>query len=126
VRTSQDAQFPSVLLATKKNLDIEQNVQGKDYFVRIKDVLDRINLRGNSTEAMLADRYRRAVSKPSFRANLKPTERKGVQQSPIKLDLSWKDGGKHFPKKTSMIGKDYQVSSIPKAGKYNVVGSSRK
>lgn len=124
MRASQEAHVPTVLLATKKDLDIERDVQGKDYFMRIKDVIDRINLRKNNTEAMLADRYRRAVSRPVFRANLKPTERKRVQ-SPIKLDLSWKDGGKHFPKKTSMIGKDYQVSSIPKAGKYNVTGSSR-
>jgi hypothetical protein len=28
-------------------------------------------------------------------------------------------------KKTSMIGKDYQVSSVPKAGKYNVTGGNR-
>lgn len=125
VRTSPDSQVQSIVLATKKNVDIERGVPGKDYYLRIKDVLDRINMRRCSVEATLADRYRRAVSKPDFQANLKLTERRSVHQSPIKLDLSWKDGGKHFPKKSSMIGRDYQVSSIPKAGKYNVAGGSR-
>lgn len=32
------------------------------------------------------------------------------------LDLSWKDGGKNFPKRVSKVGANYQATEIPKAG----------
>jgi hypothetical protein len=112
-------------LTTRKDVDIARSEQGKDYYVRIKDVVDRINLRNCDFEATLADRFRRAISKPKLQTKLSPTKRNTVRLSLVsaKPDLSWKDGGKQFPKKSSMIGEDYQVSTIPAAGSYTAIGN---
>lgn len=108
------------MLATKKDLDLEKSEEGKDYYVRIKDVIERINQRQNAIESTAADRFRRAISKPDFR-RLSPRLQKLDQGSHTlmgspKLDLSWKDGGKSFPKKSSSVGDEYQVSNIAVAG----------
>jgi hypothetical protein len=111
-------QTNSIILATRKDLDIETSEEGVDYYTRIKDVIERINLRSNDLEATLADRYRRAISKPNYRTRLNPIRRSTLIPKSPKLDLSWKDGRKIYPKKTSMIGNDYQVSYLPAAGSH--------
>jgi len=108
---------------------------GEDYYVRIKDVIDRINERRNTAESSAADLYRRAISKPAkmpspnFEPTFRRKRRKVAEQassephisntssnsSPIKLDLSWKYSGAIFPKKSSRVGGEYQATSIPVA-----------
>ena len=111
-----------VVLATRKDLDIDISEEGIEYYTRIKDVIERINQRSNDLEATLADRYRRAISKPNYRTRLLSPHRRSTLVPPTttgkKLDLSWKDGRKNYPKKSSMIGKDYQVSALPLAGSF--------
>jgi hypothetical protein len=111
-------QTNSIILATRKDLDIATSEEGLDYYTRIKDVVERINLRSNDLEAMLADRYRRAISKPNFRTRLNPPRRSTLIPKSPKLDLSWKHGRKNYPKKSSMIGNDYQVLHLPAAGSH--------
>ena len=105
----------SIILATRKDLDIPTSKDGVDYYTRIKDVIERINQRSNDFEATLADRYRRAISKPNYRTRLSPLRRSTLIPKSSNLDLSWKDGRKNYPKKSSMIGKDHQVSTLPAA-----------
>jgi hypothetical protein len=109
-----------MIFATRKDLDEKTGEEGKDYYTRIKDVIERINLRKTHGEASLADKYRRAISKPNYRTRLSPLRRKtgSLSTNSPKLDLSWKDGRKRFPKKSSMIGDGYQVSAIPSVGSY--------
>jgi hypothetical protein len=118
----------STILATKKDLDLETSKEGKDYFVRIKDVIEHINQQKKSTEhinqqkksaeSTAADRYRSAKSKQEARRLRLP---KKVEYGSPKVDLSWKDGGKRFPKKTSSVGDDYQATSIPVAGSFGEI-----
>ena len=128
-------------------MDLMSSIPGTDYYIRIKDVLDRINKRENAEEATAADRHRRAISKP------KPTPRPIAKieddddrkyhkeeetttpskhqqrrkvvtpQKPASPDVSWKDGRKHFPKKSSQIGEEYQATKIPAAGTFDVVNN---
>lgn len=116
MHNSASGQSNSTILATRKDLDIATSEEGVDYYKRIKDVIERINKRSNDFEASLADRYRRAISKPNYRTRLNPVRRSALIHKSSKLDLSWKDGRKNYPKKSSMIGKDYQVSTLPVAG----------
>ena len=111
-------QSNSIILATREDLDIATSVEGVDYYTRIKDVIERINFRSSNLEATLADRYRRAISKPNFRTRLSPPRRSTLIPKSPKLDVSWKDGRKIYPKKSSMIGNDYQVSNLPAAGSH--------
>ena len=108
----------SIVLSTRKDLEIASSEEGVDYYTRIKDVLERINQRSNDLEATLADRYRRAISKPNYRTRLSPLRRSTLIPKSPKIDLSWKDGRKNYPKKSSMIGNDYQVSHLPAMNSY--------
>lgn len=109
-----------MVFATRKGLpvDLKSCREGKDYYVRIADVIDRLNQRRSSEESAVADLYRRAISKPDFsKADFTSTPsftrlNVGKLGSP-KLDLSWKEGRTHFPKASSRIGNDYQVSTFP-------------
>ena len=117
-------------MAANKDLDFQTSILGEDYYVRIKDVIDRINERRNSVEASAADLLRRAISKPvklpapSFEPTFRRKRRKEVAEesspkpisSPTKLDFSWKEGGEIFPKKSSRVGDEYQATIIPQAG----------
>jgi hypothetical protein len=106
----------STILATRKDLDVSKSEEGTDYYTRIKDVIERINQRSNDFEAALADQYRRAISKPNYRTRLNPPRRSTLIPRASRLDLSWKDSRKNYPKKSSMIGADYQVAVLPAAG----------
>lgn len=107
------------ILATSQDLDLKTSKVGSDYFVRVRDVIERINRRQNVAESTAADRYRRAISKPDFL--FQPKNRLAHSSPKLgspKIDLSWKDGGKRFPKKSSSIGEDFQVSLIPAAANF--------
>jgi hypothetical protein len=107
----------TIVMATTKDLDLETSKEGKEFYVRIKDVIERINLRRNAVESAAADRFRRAISKPDIQT-LSTPGRLAQRLTKNKMDLSWKDGGKRFPKKSSVVGDDFQASSIPIAGNF--------
>ena len=134
-KQSSESGRSETVLATRKDLNFEASEAGKDYYVTIKDVVDRINERRNSIESSAADLFRRTVSKlcknkppsPTFEPTFRRKKRKAEDvaapksinpsKSPTKLDLSWKKaGGDIFPKKSSRVGNEYQATSIPQAG----------
>ncbi|KAL7557159.1 hypothetical protein ACA910_002439 [Epithemia clementina (nom. ined.)] len=92
---------------------------------RIRDVLDRLDEGRSQTEAAIANLYHSlqtgaSEKQPTNTVRGTPANRSArhnVLLSP-KIDLSWKDGGRNFPRKKSQIGDDYQVSKLPKAGTF--------
>lgn len=94
-----------------------------DCYFSIKEVLSRLEQRRDEEEAEIADTYREEMSRPVDRST--PQKRKqrsegGDEQThkKPKLDLSWKES-LNFPRRTSRVGKEYQVTNIPKAGTVN-------
>jgi hypothetical protein len=56
-----------------------------------------------------------SINRPRRRADpMKKRESSGSNM----IDLSWKNGGREYPKRASNIGPDYQVDIIPLAGTY--------
>ena len=96
-----------------------------DYYDKIKSVIERVEERRNKDEAKLADLFRdetrdddaitllahpkRSRGRPSL-----GTSRPGQKV----VDISWKEGGSLYPKRSSQVGDEYQVSFIPLAGTY--------
>lgn len=114
-----------------KGVDPEMGVKGVDYYCRIKDVVDRLNERRNDAESSIADSLRRGISKPSNKPALIPhlparrlrSRDSGHQSGPQdhnenEIDDSWKNGGRHYPNKSSCVGPKHQVSCLPEAGSY--------
>ena len=115
-------------------------VSETDRYDRVRDVLDRLEEGRSQTEAAIANLYRTlqhqneddpaipnntttttptsALASPTNR----PSARHNVLLSP-KMDLSWKDGGRNFPRKSSQIGADYQVLELPKVGTFDASSS---
>lgn len=101
----------------------------EDHYERIRDVLDRILGRHTQDETAAADAYEaemkkvlKLLSKPEGRKrgpvkdDTTLTWSKGQAPKKQMLDLSWKEGGRNFPKKSSRIGREYQVEDTPNAG----------
>lgn len=94
------------------------------FYTRIREVIDRVQERHHEKESVLADLYDkeieiREVNEGASSSTPPRTRKPSAQQmaSPV-LDLSWKEGGRNFPKRASSIGTRYQVSFIPEAGTY--------
>ena len=120
------------LLLTK-----ERGRRGKDYYDRIKDVIDRILEGRNEEEKKIADLYtaefsddevtrlrstRRSV--PTTSTTSTPEKRASSKRGRLSLtgntiDLSWKDGGSLYPKRSSQVGDEFQATNIPPAGSYS-------
>ncbi|KAG7359064.1 PHD-finger domain containing protein [Nitzschia inconspicua] len=104
-----------------------------DYYDRIKILLERIEERRNSDEAKLADLFRektRNDQRVGSSSNPLVRPRRGPSRSPKlttslpprnvrAVDISWKHSGTNYPKRTSQVGDEYQVSSLPPAGSYS-------
>lgn len=54
-----------------------------------------------------------------------PRGRKPRQPSVAMIDLSWKNGGKNFPKKISQVGPDFNATDIPETGTWDENESSK-
>lgn len=112
-------------------------VPGTDYYFRIKDVLDRIsNIKALKKEKAAFDQYKQALTDQASRDDfdegkdddteaeiITPSKRarhKSASRQPPspRIDLSWKEGRKHFPKKTSRVGEEYQATKIPLPGAF--------
>ena len=84
-------------------------------------------LNGLDRNAVLSpSRPRRAVvtsstaSRSSSPEEEKPIQRRGrpsLSGTGV-FDLSWKDGGSSYPKRTSQVGEEFQATDIPHAGTY--------
>ena len=108
-------------------MDAPVGVSSGESYDRIRDVLDRLGEGRSQTEAAIANLYHRlqqdvewekttAINIQGFPPS-RPS-RHNVLRSP-KMDLSWKEGGRIFPRKTSQIGENYQVSTLPDAGTFD-------
>lgn len=115
----------------------ERGRRGKDYYDRIKDVIDRVLEGRNEEEKKIAELYsaefsddevtrlrstRRSV--PTTSTSSTPEKRAATKRGRPSLtgntlDLSWKDGGSLYPKRSSQVGDEYQATDIPAAGSYS-------
>lgn len=117
-----------------------EGTKGRDFYDRIKDVLDRLREKrtfseGSVIEKFDAEVYRREEEETkssrkrkasesagggSGSSSTTPSAKKSASEKSnggrksAKLD-SWKEGRK-FVKKTSRVGADYQPSSLPNVG----------
>jgi hypothetical protein len=103
-----------------------------EHYERIRDVLDRLEEGRSQTEAAIANLYHSLQQKQSNNQELSSTTSGGDPKSPNyhgtsplrptllspKVDLSWKEGGRNFPRKQPQVGDDYQVAELPKAGTF--------
>jgi hypothetical protein len=92
-------------------------------------VIDRLLERRNAVESALAEAHlipmESLVGKkkglgPSIarpRRREKPKAKRESSGSNM-IDVSWKNGGREYPKRASNVGPEYQVDSIPLAGTY--------
>lgn len=132
----------------------KEGKRGKDYYDRVKDVIDRVLECRNDEEKKIADlfkaeynvedqiksklsegaegnqlssyssrRRRRAATPASTASSVSSspeetivTKRDRPALSGTAIDLSWKDGGSLFPKRTSQVGDEFQATEIPPAG----------
>ena len=102
--------------------------QGIMHYDKIKSVLDRLEESGNEEEGEILNAFRDKVQivepQPLPVARPKRVTRRprlGVSVSrPVEddseIDISWKDGGSLYPKRSSQIGERHQVSFLPPAG----------
>ena len=112
-----------------KGVDMESGKKGRDYYNRIRDVIDRILEKRNEDEKRVAAAYLEemmvlddeeedyeVVPRSTRRRNLPrrmPSERRAGR-----VDLSWKEGGSTFPKACSRVGSEYQAVNLPPAGTF--------
>lgn len=96
-----------------------------DCYDKIKSIIERVEERRNKDEAKLADLFREETRDDESIALLANPRRNrgrpslGASRPSQKIvDISWKDGGSLYPKRSSQVGEDYQVSFIPPAGTY--------
>jgi hypothetical protein len=115
------------MLFVPPKTDIKSGKRNIDYFGRIKDLIARIEERRNSEEAKLAELFRektRDDQNIELAINASPRPRRGPGRPPKLstslpprnvrvVDISWKVGGTTYPNRSSRVGDEFQVSSIP-------------
>ncbi|KAL3909423.1 MAG: hypothetical protein SGILL_008095 [Bacillariaceae sp.] len=122
------------MLFVPPNVNTRTGKRNVDYYDRIKMVLSRVEERRNREEAKIADLFREKTREDhEIQLLTRPTEkiRRGpgrppklgtslLSKSVRVVDVSWKEGGSAYPKRSSKVGKDHQVNpeNIPPAGAY--------
>jgi hypothetical protein len=101
-----------------KGVDIKLARKSRDYYDRIKTVIDRILERRNEAESKIADSYVSKVVEDEVERDSQRPKRNAPSRSSTRIDLSWKEGGRNFPKLTSRVGAEYQATDLPPAGTY--------
>jgi hypothetical protein len=115
-------------------IDVKSGKRNIDYYDRVKLIIERVEERRNKDEAKLADLFReqtRDDDRITLLQNHEARPRRRGPGRPPKLgnsvpsnnnvhivDVSWKDGGAAFPKRSSRIGDAYQVTFLPPAGSH--------
>ena len=110
-----------------KGVTEEGTTKGRDYYDRIKDVLDRLREKRTTSEGSVIEDFDAEVYRREEEENKASRTRKGGSsdgetsgsKKSAKLD-SWKEGRK-FTKKTSRVGPNYQPESIPDVGEKSAV-----
>lgn len=106
--------------------------KGRDYYNRMRDVIDRVLEKRNETETEIANDYLDEFmagddDESGYESSAmhtmqwsQPTRRqpRRQMQSPARLDLSWKDGGSAFPRTSSRVGSEYQAVDLPLPGTF--------
>jgi hypothetical protein len=121
------------MLFVPPKVDIKSGKRNIDYYSRIKDLIARIEERRSTEEAKLADLFRektRGDQNMELTINPSPRPRRGPGRPPKLstslpprnvrvVDISWKDGGTTYPNRSSRVGEEFQVSSIPPVGQHS-------
>ena len=114
-----------VVLATKKNFDVESSTEGVDFFATVADVIEFLTKKEEPEEKEQRSIRRRTVTKlfdPTYSPSFRRQRRKKTPPVPVpkspQVDLTWKEGRNHFPKKSSSIGEQFQATDIPEAGTF--------
>jgi hypothetical protein len=116
-------------------IDITTGKRNIDYYDRVKFIIERVEERRNRDEAKLADLFREKTRDDDRITLLQNSEARPRRRGPGRqhklgdsvpsnrnvhtVDISWKDGGSMYPKRSSRIGEEYQVSFIPPPGTYD-------
>ncbi len=106
-----------------KDANIKNGRRGKDYYTRIRDVIDRVLQRRNDAETKIADAYQdemNAHASDEFVGETNatsesspPARRLRPVRNATRIDLSWKEGGSAFPRTSSRVGEEYQAVDLP-------------
>jgi hypothetical protein len=116
------------------NGKVEGGKKNVDYYDKLKLVIERVKERRNEEEAKLADLFREKTQTddqeiesilPTVRPRRGPgrppklgTSRPSSQKIDRVVDMSWKEGGSTYPKRSSRVGDEYQVSTLPRPGSF--------
>jgi hypothetical protein len=109
-----------------KGVEESKGTRGRDYYDRIKDVLDRLREKRTASEGGMiedfdAECYRREeIENRSSRKRKSQSGENGKSSSKEAKNDTWKQGRK-FTKKSSRVGAAYQPSSIPEVGEKSIV-----
>ena len=118
------------------NMTKTKGGKGRDWFEKMRDVIDLILSKPNQEMAKIADLLLSEIeelvttakaktsrsSRPrrSKAGTRKPGEAPHTSQPSLPgakiIDLSWKDGGTTYPKRSSRVGAKYQATKIPATG----------
>lgn len=99
----------------------------KAYLSRVRDVIERVLDSKEEAEAKAAEAYVQLV--PDIREQLqsKKKDLSAASDSVITqsehqehVNLDWKHERTHYPKATSRVGEEFQVSELPKAGSHTI------
>lgn len=122
------------MLFVPPNVNTKTGKRNVDYYDKVKMVLSRVEERRNREEAKIADLFRektrddheiQLLTRPAERVRRGPGRppKLGTSLLPKSVrvvDISWKEGGSAYPKRSSQVGEDHQVNpeKIPPAGSY--------
>jgi hypothetical protein len=93
----------------------------KAYFTKVRDVIERVLKSSDESEAKAADAYKAMVPgiydqffPVAKRASTPPPQgrRMGTRQKQV-AEIDWKHERKHYPKASSRVGENYQVTDMP-------------
>ena len=123
-----------------KDVNVESGDKGKDYYDRIRDVIDRIIQRRNLDEARVAELFlsdievleeleeleivpRRTETRHRTVSGIKFPPRSGY---PKPIDVSWKYTGSAYNRKSSRVGEEFNATLIPAAGTFKSVENGQE
>jgi hypothetical protein len=105
-----------------KGVDVRYGKKGRDYYIRIRDVMDRVLEKRNEVESKIANAYLDQTmlldEDSEYEAAVHPPKRILTRRHATRLDLSWKQGNSIFPRSCSRVGSEYQAVDLPLAGTF--------
>jgi hypothetical protein len=103
-------------------VDVKYAKKGRDFYIRIRDVIDRVLEKRNEVETKIANAYLDEImlldEDSEYEAAVQPPKRILSPRHATRLDLSWKEGGSTFPRSCSRVGSEYQAVDLPLAGSF--------